>query len=77
MKLRILLDDLFKLGTEDALWMSNRTTLKERMAVHQFAHSVQSHERERIIEILRTAGAEFLTSPELNELVALIKKDTK
>jgi hypothetical protein len=34
-------------------------------------------ERERIIQILETTGAEFLTKPELDELLGLIKGENK
>lgn len=49
--MRILFDDLFK-QSNDSLWVSNRTTMRERLAVHNFAASVKEYERERIIDLL-------------------------
>jgi hypothetical protein len=42
------------------------------------AHSIGvKAERERIVNILETTGAEFLTRPELDELLGLIKGENK
>lgn len=39
------------------------------------ANAAMANERQRIIKILETTGAEFLTTPELQELLDLICKD--